>query len=301
MSKAAIRPLLVALGDSWFAYWPRGDVIDCLSEHHGYDAISLAKAGWSLAEVLRGTAEEAPVLGRGGVVLRPPSPPAQPQIEALAQRLAAMLPADKLRLRALLVSAGGNDVAGRDAVLRRLIAPYAGTPALLDGGVQSIVHGTMRADYEQLLRRITALCEEHLGRRAPVVLHGYDHPVPDGRGALAARWLKPTLDALGYPPDAARTVMAELIDALNTMQADLIATLRQDGFTHLHALSLVGTLRNDGTYREDWQNELHPSIPRGFARVAEAFAHKLNRVSRAGDVAAKAVPEACARVRRASA
>ena len=297
---AALRPLLIALGDSWFAYWPHGDVIDALCDAHGFDAKSVAKAGWSLAEVLNGRPGSDALSTRGGVVLRPPGVPAEPQTQALETQLMKLPVADKLRLRAVLVSVGGNDVAGEPEVLRKLIGHYKTAPGLDTKGIDEIVHQQMRKRYGELIDRITGLCQTHLQRRVPILLHGYDHPVPDGRGALAKRWLKPTLDELHYPPDAAQSVMAQLIDTLNEMQDDLVESTPR--FAHVAVLRLVGTLCADADYVEDWQNELHPSIPRGFDRIAAVFArHLASDDSLARAVAATADRARAARARRAKA
>ena len=49
---AAAQKMLIALGDSWFAYWPRGDVLDVLERKFHYNVDSRARAGSTLAEMI---------------------------------------------------------------------------------------------------------------------------------------------------------------------------------------------------------------------------------------------------------
>ncbi len=55
--KAEPRPLLLALGDSWFAYWPRGDILDVLEDRGqlGLSRRYLADRGGEGAKVERDT------------------------------------------------------------------------------------------------------------------------------------------------------------------------------------------------------------------------------------------------------
>lgn len=80
--------VLVAEGDSWFDY-PLHDVLKILEDHHGYDVESVAHKGDPIEE-----------MAYGGN-----------QLEDLTRRLEKVL-ARGIVPRALLVSGGGNDVAG---------------------------------------------------------------------------------------------------------------------------------------------------------------------------------------------
>jgi lysophospholipase L1-like esterase len=264
-------PLLLALGDSWFAYWPCGDVIDVLKTRGLVECKSFAWAGCTLAQVLEGRPKNEDL----GQMARPR------QIDQLMAYLRALAPADRARVGLVAVSAGGNDVAGNDApikdrVLAELVAPAGakGSPLLNDEAVQRIVHGELKRNCARLLGFITQACTEALGAPVPIVLHGYDHPYPDGRRAVRLDWLKSVLTFRGYPtPEAGARVMKALINELNEMQIALLRELKQP---HLHHVDLRGCLaaRMPGA-ADDWQNELHPSIPHGFEKVADSFWQQL--------------------------
>ena len=105
----------------------------------------------------------------------------------------------------------------------------------------------------------------------PIFVHGYDYPIPDGRGfefglIHAGPWLAPAMDERGVPPDMAlRGQIARiLIDRLND---DLLAPLAAatPGVVYIDSR---GILPRDGTYRDYWANEMHPTNL-GFRRLFE--------------------------------
>jgi hypothetical protein len=107
-------------------------------------------------------------------------------------------------------------------------------------------------------------------------MHGYDYPIPDGRGFLGGwgplpgPWLRPGFHQKGYADQAENAkVMRDLIDAFNEM-LEQVSSLPQ--FQHVRYINLRTTLAGDQTYRKDWANELHPT-ERGFASVTQKFAN----------------------------
>jgi hypothetical protein len=275
LAAAADKPspppdLLLALGDSWFAYWPRGDILDVLEDRGLLDTDSLAWAGAKLTEVIEGRLTDP---DDGGPL--PPGHPKYraPQTERLLIKLRGLSLADRARLRYIAVSAGGNDVADKFGTLTRLVAPFDGKPRLNEAAARQIIDIEMRDHYARLLGFIDQACIDVLGRDdIAIVLHGYDWPVPDGRPALPPAWLKPVLELKGYTELAdARAVMKDLITRLNEMQVALIQSL---GRPNLHHIDLQGTLKSTD-HTADWQNELHPTIPSGFGAVATAFHDQL--------------------------
>ncbi|WBS00996.1 hypothetical protein OU994_22190 [Pseudoduganella sp. SL102] len=105
----------------------------------------------------------------------------------------------------------------------------------------------------------------------PIFIHGYDYPVPDGRGfgfglIRSGPWLAPAMDRCRVPADMAlrRDIARELIDRLND---DVFAPLHDpDG--HVIHIDSRGILQNSGSYTDDWSNEMHPTN-RGFERLFE--------------------------------
>ena len=138
--------------------------------------------------------------------------------------------------------------------------------------------------YATILSAVTVACTRLLGRVVPIVLHGYDYPVPDGRGflggldALPGPWLEPGFREKGYTLLEERIDIAKsLIDRFNYT---LAAIAQMPAFAHVKVINLRGTLSTELTrerYKEDWGNELHPTWG-GFESVARKFADLLTRI-----------------------
>jgi len=256
------RPLVLAIGDSWFNYWPRGDILDVLEDGLGIDVERNAKAGRALWEMLYSTREKAD----GG------QPADGPAIAWLTGRLKSLNPTDRGRLRAILISAGGNDVAGDAATLNLMVNENKpDLPLLKDDGVRHVVDGTLRRLLVTMLSCINRACEKAKLSNVPILLHGYSHPVPDGRGVLRDSWLKIPLTKLCYEDlESRKEVMKLLIDRLNDMQKAAIND-NQPAFSNVTHLDVRDALKSDDNYQSFWQNELHPTIPVGFGAVAKFF------------------------------
>jgi hypothetical protein len=114
-----------------------------------------------------------------------------------------------------------------------------------------------------------------LGKPLPILIHGYDHPVPDGRGFLGGfmllpgPWLEPGFREKGFNKLNERIVLAaELIDRLNVMLEEVASLTR---FSHVHYIDLRNTLSNGANYQDLWENEFHPNKA-GFELVTKRFA-----------------------------
>jgi hypothetical protein len=120
-----------------------------------------------------------------------------------------------------------------------------------------------------------------LGARVPILVHGYDYPVPDGRGFLGGwgplpgPWLEPGFREKGYDNLSERIgITRDLIDRFYTMLADATAL---SAFSHVSVVDLRCALSIDlanDHYREWWGNGLHPTF-KGFRKVAGLFNAKL--------------------------
>jgi len=266
---AAAQKMLLAVGDSWFAYWPRGDVLDVLERKFHYTVDSRARAGSTLAEMVF----EVPP---GDVLPDLDDTTRGEQLKWLTARIQGLSPDEKSSLKAILLSGGGNDVVGDKQTLKSMIHPAAEGHAqpVKEEMLLKIVDGRLRELLTVMLSAISTVSLASVGRKVPILIHGYDYPVPDGRGVFLNVWLKPGLVELGYDAlEDRKKILKTLIDRLNAMQ---IALLQNPEFQHVLHANLRGTLSTlDADYQEFWQNELHPTIPTGFGLVADKVAAKI--------------------------
>lgn len=255
-SSAPSAGVVVAEGDSWFDY-PWTDVLEELEDEHGFEVHDVARAGDRIEDMAYSDG----------------------QLAKFARALEKVLRDGKVP-RAILLSGGGNDIAGDDfhMLLNHATAPK---PGLNEALVEGIIDQRLRASYVTILEAITAVVDHYLTARVPILLHGYDYAIPDGRGFLGGwgplpgPWLAPGFDRKGYPPrlDARTRIVGELIDRFNAMLARMVAL---PGLEHVRYVNLRNTLSSPGNHRDQWANELHPT-PDGFARVARTFADVIEK------------------------
>lgn len=241
---------LAAAGDSWFDY-PLHDVIKLLEDGHGYNVESTAHKGDPIEKMAY----------TGG------------QLEDFARKL------EKIKARgavpkAVLVSGGGDDVAGNEfgMLLNNAFSPIAGW----DGEVvDGVLNQRIFTAYTQMLMAITSLCQGTFGKIVPILVHGYDYPVPDGRGFLGGwpfpgPWLDPGFREKNFADLPTRiAMMKDIMDRFNLMVGKLPA---QADLAHVRYIDLRGTLSNRlADYKDWWANELHPT-EQGFEAVTDRFA-----------------------------
>jgi len=252
---------LVAVGDSWFAY-PIHNVLTKLEDNFGYNVESTAHNGDPI---------EAMVSHVG-------------QLDKFARLL------DKIKglgatPHAVLISGGGDDVAG--AEFGMLINNFD----LSDSGwnlqvLAGVIDERVATAYRKMIFAVNHLCQAEFGSPLPIVVHGYDYPVPDGRGFLGGwgpfpgPWLKPGFDEKLFTNLQQNTgMMKTLIDRFNTM----LQTVAK-GFSSVNYVDLRGTLSTGANYKAFWANELHPTGDTlfgdkdGFLAVAKKFEAVLSKL-----------------------
>jgi len=168
-------------------------------------------------------------------------------------------------VRALMLSGGGNDVAGRDDFLRLLNTDCSAFSQIGQCWKATqplaIVTGIMNA-YREVIVRFRAY-----NKSAPVFLHNYDHPWPTGAGVFGpADWLRDPMDLAKVRPAIQRELFTFLIDELGRAQA-LLA--QEPGLGPVIAVGTAGALPDTDGGKSWWANELHPT-PAGFRRLVSA-------------------------------
>lgn len=241
---------LVALGDSWFDY-PFHDILTVLHEH-GYNIESAAHHGDRIESMAY----------RGG------------QLDLFARCLQKVLD-HGVEPIAVLLSGGGNDIAGQEfgMLLNSTVSPIHGwNDEIVDG----LLRQRIATAYQALITAINDICKCYMNHTLPVVVHGYDYPVPDGRGVFGGwpfpgPWLEPGFREKGFADLAGNVLlMKDLLDRFNRT----LSYLTQDPtFDNVRYVNLLGTLSTDlrkNAYRRSWDNELHPT-ERGFNAIAAKF------------------------------
>ena len=256
--------ILVAEGDSWFDY-PGFNVLDALEWHFDYDVKSVAHSGDTLEEIVY----------------------SDKQLVKLVRRLDKLHSKGK-RPRAILVSGGGNDIAGCELGVL-LNHKRSGLDPVNNAIAEGILHERLGLAWTTYLATVTAIARDIFGGDdIPILNHGYDYPVPDGRGVLGGfwilpgPWLRPAFRRKGYPADKSdldfeKGVMRDLIDryGADALRFTLAAMASMD---NVHYVEVKGTLSSGSDYKDDWRDELHPTDD-GFIEVARLFHEKIQEVS----------------------
>lgn len=258
---------LLAQGDSWFDYPPGTDIIHCLHENYGHTIYNIAVAGSTLNDEAYGPVPHE-LFGIPDVGPQQSGDPSR--IAELVHRIQHDKP------DALLLSAGGNDIAGKEFFTFINNAESGLQPVNLEV-LNGAVNSTFKTAYEFIINMaLQAAAEAQISM--PIILHGYDYPWPDGRGLInfigwrIGPWFDDSFNHKNYPnrnPVELQNrfnIVKEFIDALNIMQQSLAQEFPGKVF--------YVDLRNTLQTRNDWANELHPGN-NGFARLAAKINNEL--------------------------
>ena len=245
---------LVAQGDSWFDYPPSWDLIDWLSNRHGHDIDNIGVSGSTLNDIAYGRIPENWLGVRQSHHTD--------RVEELIYRIRVKKP------QAVLLSGGGNDVAGPEffSFLNNALSKLKNPN---ENVLEGVLQETFVKAYEDLIDIITAKAQQ-MGYTLPIFVHGYDYPWPDGRGCtilnLVGPWFDDAFNKKNYPygGDEAKlkvryNILKVFMDGLN----DMMAGLEKKYSGVVHYIDLRGTLRS----KNDWANELHPKRE-GFGMMA---------------------------------
>lgn len=239
-------PVLLSEGDSWFSLDTRGNTIDQLPNAGRFALLRLEQSG---DELLRIT---------GGAQM------------ANLRRLIGLYP-----VRALLFSAGGNDIITPDfeRYLKKYEVGMKPAEVIIPERLSSRLD-QIEAAYRHLLELLDDFRNLTGKKRRDVTLfvHGYDYVIPDGRRVkylffpVAGPWMEPAFKLRQVPQALRRDVVRVMIDGFNERLAK-IATERPDAVRHL---DLRGLLKD-----VEFGDEIHPTR-KGYVKVAEQFRLALN-------------------------
>jgi lysophospholipase L1-like esterase len=168
-------------------------------------------------------------------------------------------------LEAVLVSGGGNDLAGPEDFVPLLLPNCSNATtaaACFKPGEPDALFKTVTAAHASTID----LVQQHLPGK-PVFLHGYDYANPNGLGFLGfGQWLRVPMDMCQVPRPLQQSVVNHCIDtywtALKALQARYPAGV-------VRLVDQRGTLAPT-----DWANELHPT-PAGFRQLAKRWKPEL--------------------------
>jgi hypothetical protein len=160
---------------------------------------------------------------------------------------------------------------------KRAVDMHSGLPEINKSILKGLVAEVFGQAYQDLIGLLRFKLTQIGKPNIPILFHGYDYAIPDGRGwggglgPLPGPWLDPSLSRKGYDrqTDKAlrRTIVRELIDAFNDMLAGIARTHHDT-----HYVNFRGVLLD-----KDWGNELHPTEG-GFMKVATEMEETIHAV-----------------------
>jgi hypothetical protein len=247
-------PSILAIGDSWFWY-PKNNILMAIAQH----------------PALKDPFRNIQILGYNGTPISQYVDRNDIRGRYAKEFQHQLEPLNAQYYSAVMISGGGNDAVDYRLALRDKCAGITDPDKCMDAeglaGLLDDVTGALEIMLYEIARSFASR-----PRPVDVFLHGYDYPVPDGRGfslaglRVAGPWLKPALDAAGVDADAQlrKAICKNLIDALN------VAIAKFDNHAQaVHYINNRGVLSSAAAdYTQDWDNELHPTIA-GFKREVD--------------------------------
>ncbi len=254
--------ILVAEGDSWFDFkiglGQKWDIVGELRKL-GYQVESVADRGHTL--------ESMAYSGE--------------QIEELGDLLEEIYERGE-KPKAVLLSAGGNDIAdwGLMAMMNHHKRP--GADILDCGTLEQIVDGRLCEAYKHLLKKISEKCKQIFDKSndIPIIIHGYANPVPNGAKYWGSGrgWLKPTFRAMGHRGLEENTdAMEDLIGRFNSMLQKIVDDSKFTHVTYVDLRECLGNSLDKDEFERHWIDELHPT-KKGFKKIAKTLDEKIRNL-----------------------
>jgi hypothetical protein len=232
----------LAIGDSWFDYplndhgvpWPNQDIVAQLQTLGNPSPIILSRA----------------ILGQASTVVM--------GLKNQEQYLSDITTGSWLNGKpdAILVSAGGDDIAG-DQFVTYLDDAGGGLSSRITGAIDSI-----EASYQALFQ-----FRDVYAPGIPIFGHCYDYAIPNGwHPIFGGPWLKPSLDFASYNYSQGLGIVKQVIDDFNVMLSGLASVAKNDFIL----IDTRGKLTRDTSHPLGWANEIHPYTD-GFISLAQNF------------------------------
>ena len=178
-------------------------------------------------------------------------------------------------VKTLILSGGGNDIAGMSDFLRLLqdnCSKATKPEECFREGQPDAILARISGAYKELILRFRAW-----NPKAPVVTHNYDKAWPTGKGVFGpSDWLDAPMAKAKVPKAFRRDVFAGLIDSLRTSQLEL---QKDKKVGDIRVLKTAGTMPDSNNNIEQWwANELHPT-PAGFKLLSKkVFVPELKKI-----------------------
>lgn len=169
--------------------------------------------------------------------------------------------------QALVLSGGGNDVAGMKDFLRLInddCSACKDAAECFRVTEPTAVLQAIEGHYRAVIAKFRAY-----NKHKPVFVHHYDHAWPTGKGLFGpSDWLAAPMDRAKVREDLRPDVFRMLIERFKQMQESLAA----DPSLGVVVVPTAGVLPSGEKVRDEyWANELHPT-PKGFELlVRDAF------------------------------
>jgi hypothetical protein len=242
---------VLAIGDSWFWY-PEFNLLHSLCNNRQ----------------LSDDYKTVQVLGFNGARLEEYNPPGR-YAKDMTYHLSF---ANRHFFKLFLISGAGNDAVNYRLALKPDCSAIGQPADCFDAaGLDQLLGITSKA-MRTLVQQIRASYPDESPTERPILINGYDRPVPDGRGfqphghvTVTGPWLRPALDAAHVKPD-----LQFRIEVMSFFLGRLNATFQQlhNPANGVIFISSMGTLSVGGDYRRDWANEIHPTAS-GFDMIVQ--------------------------------
>jgi hypothetical protein len=241
-------PAILAVGDSWFWY-PFNNVLESIAKLpnllDGYRNIQAVGANGKLLADYVGAGQYASTMDW------------------------YLLPQNRVNFNVFMISGGGNDAVDYKQLFNRNCAGYTDPAQCISAQGLDGFLGKMVNAMGSLIHTIRWAYKDEPAAIRPILINGYDYPIPDGRGfdlaglTVKGPWLSKALNDAGVDPDmglrtaVVRHIFAALDSALATFD---------DPNNDVIFIRSAGTLNGGPGYKTDWVNELHPT-PAGFDKI----------------------------------